>query len=278
MEFWLAWFHETNKGAEVKEIARAAESLGYAGVALSDHVALPVEQASRHPLRGIPYDPRIPNIEPITTAATMAAVTETLQFMTYSYVMGMRDPFTVAKQAGALGDLTGNRFSLGITPGWNRDEIALLGHDPATRGKRFVESIDVIKGLWNQELFTYHGQQYHFDQVGLSPRPEFAPQIYVGGNSPAAIRRAADNAGWIGMNHPVEELRPLLSELAELSGGRAQSYVIASEELSDAYLAQLADMGIRGVVLMPWPMDVPATVPLEDKIAAMQRIAAYWRG
>ena len=89
MEYWLAWFHETNNGNEVKAIAREAQELGYTGVALSDHVALPKEQESRHPMRGIPYDPEIPNIEPITTTAVMSAVTETLRFMTYAYVMGM---------------------------------------------------------------------------------------------------------------------------------------------------------------------------------------------
>jgi alkanesulfonate monooxygenase SsuD/methylene tetrahydromethanopterin reductase-like flavin-dependent oxidoreductase (luciferase family) len=100
MEYWLAWFHETNKGNEVKTIARHAEKLGFSGVALSDHVALPKVQQSRHPMLGIPYDPATPNIEPMTTAATMAAVTDKLRFMTYAYVMGMRDPFTVAKQDG----------------------------------------------------------------------------------------------------------------------------------------------------------------------------------
>jgi len=102
MEYWLAWFHESNRGEDVKTIARQAEALGYSGVALSDHVALPKVQQNRHPMLGIPYDPAIPNIEPITTAATMAAVTETLHFMTYAYVMGMRDPFSVAKQTAAL--------------------------------------------------------------------------------------------------------------------------------------------------------------------------------
>ncbi len=117
MEYWLAWFHENNNGDDVKAIAREAEALGYAGVALSDHVALPKEQESRHPMQGIPYDPATPNIEPITTAAVMSAVTEKLRFMTYAYVMGMRDPFTVAKQTAALADLSNNRFALGITPG-----------------------------------------------------------------------------------------------------------------------------------------------------------------
>jgi alkanesulfonate monooxygenase SsuD/methylene tetrahydromethanopterin reductase-like flavin-dependent oxidoreductase (luciferase family) len=96
MEHWIAWFHETHSGGEAIVIARAAEQLGFSGIALSDHVALPKQQQAGHPMLGIPYDPRIPVIEPITTAATMAAVTETLRFMIYAYVIGMREPFSAA--------------------------------------------------------------------------------------------------------------------------------------------------------------------------------------
>ena len=276
MEYWLAWFHETNKGSEVKAIARHAETLGFSGVALSDHVALPKVQQSRHPMQGIPYDPATANIEPMTTAATMAAVTDKLRFMTYAYVMGMRDPFTVAKQAGALADLSENRFALGLTPGWNTDEIALLGHNPRTRGKRFVESLDVIKGLWGQDLFSYSGKHYNFNDVGISPPPEKNPPIYIGGNSPIAIKRAAANAGWIGMNHSTEELKLLLCSLNELSGGRANAYVVAAEKLSENYIHRLEKLGVTGLVLMPWPAMAPASVPIEEKLKAMERISEKW--
>ena len=277
MEFWLAWFHENNLGSDVKAIACAAEELGYTGVALSDHVALPQEQESRHPLLKIPYDPLTPNIEPMTTAATMAAVTNTLQFMTYSYVMGMRDPFTVAKQSAALADLSDNRFALGITPGWNREEMALLGHDPATRGQRFTESIDVMRGLWANDLFSYSGQHYSFENVGMAPRPALAPPVFVGGNSAGSIKRAAANAGWIGMNHSREELKVLLAPLDELSDGRACKYVIAAEPLSESYIDQLAALGIRGVVLMPWPIMDPAAAAVGSKIIAMKDISRVWQ-
>lgn len=276
MEFWLAWFHETNDGTEVKTLAKAAERMGFTGVALSDHVALPKRQRCRHPMLGIPYDPAIPNIEPITTAATMAAVTERLRLMTYAYVMGMRDPFSVAKHAAALSDLSDNRFSLGMTPGWNTDEITLLGHDPASRGKRFLESIEVIQGLWHNDLFSYRGTHYQFEDVGIAPRPKIAPKIYIGGNSALAIKRAAANAGWIGMNHPTEQLKPLLQELDELSNSKAEKYVVAAEELSDTYLGRLQDLGITGVVLMPWSMMVPASEPLEEKLRAMDDVAKRW--
>ncbi|MFK7978174.1 MAG: TIGR03619 family F420-dependent LLM class oxidoreductase [Halioglobus sp.] len=276
MEYWLGWFHETNCGQQVKAIAAEAETLGYTGVALSDHVALPKEQVSRHPLRGIPYDPETPNIEPITTAAVMSAVTDSLRFMTYAYVMGMRDPFTVAKQAAALADLSGGRFSLGITPGWNTDEIALLGHNPKTRGGRFAESIDVIQGLWNNDLFTYEGEHYQFTNVGLSPRPAVCPDIYVGGNSAVAIRRAASQSGWIGMNHSLDELSSMLAELDRLSEGQAAKYVIANEALSDAYISALSALGIQGVVLMPWVGMASPEGDLDAKVTAMRETARFW--
>jgi len=276
MEYWLAWFHETNRGHDVKAIALAAEDMGFSGVALSDHVALPLAQHSRHPLRGIPYDPRVPNIEPITTAATMAAVTTNLRFMTYAYVMGMREPFSVAKHAAALADLSDNRFALGLTPGWSTDEIALLGQNPATRGERFTEALDVIQGLWREPLFSYHGKHYRFDEVGIAPRPAQPPPILIGGHSRPAIRRAAAHAGWIGMNHSVTELRPLLAQLDELSDGRALKYVVASEPLTDHYLGQLQQLGVTGLVLMPWDMTDPASQPLDRKLAAMRELAAFW--
>lgn len=276
MEYWLAWFHETNNGAEVGAIACEAQALGFTGVALSDHVALPKHQESRHPMRGIPYDPEIPNIEPITTTAFMSAVTDKLRFMTYAYVMGMRDPFTVAKQTAALADLTNNRFALGITPGWNTDEIALLGHDPKTRGQRFVESIKVIQGLWNNDLFSFEGEHYRFEEVGIAPRPAIAPEIYIGGNSPVAIKRAAANAGWIGMNHPLDELQELLGTLDDLSGGQAQKYVVATQELSREYVQRLESLGIRGVVLMPWVGKASPQGELDAKLGAMRETARFW--
>ena len=212
MKFWLAWFGERNMGLEVKAIARAAEELGYEGVALSDHVALPKVQKSLHPIQKIPYDPLLNYAEPITTTATMAAVTDRIRFMTYAYVMGMREPFSVAKHAAALSDLSEGRFALGITPGWQKEEIALLGQDTKTRGGRFVESLEVIDGLWRNDLFSYQGKYYDFTDVGISPRPEIVPDILIGGHSSASIARAAQYKGWIGMNHSVEELKKMLKK------------------------------------------------------------------
>ena len=57
MEHWISWFHEQTVGAEVKEVALAAESLGFTGVALSDHIAIPKYHTALHPELGKPSSP-----------------------------------------------------------------------------------------------------------------------------------------------------------------------------------------------------------------------------
>jgi len=129
----------------------------------------------------------------------MGAVTSKLQFMTYALVGGMRDPFSIARQAGSLAGLTDGRFTLGITPGWLTDEMELLGHDPKTRGKRLDEALQVIQGLWQHDLYSFSGEYYQFEEVAVNPRPAESPKILIGGNSPKSYERAKHYDGWIGM-------------------------------------------------------------------------------
>ena len=215
MEFWVGWFHERSLGHDVARIAEAIEVNGFEGVALSDHIAMPKAQQSLHPIMQSGFDPLTPYVEPFTTAAYMGALTERLRFMTYSLVSGMREPFSIAKQSAVLSDLTGGRFDLGITPGWLEEEIALLGYDPATRGKRLRETLDVITGLWENDLFSYAGDFYHFEDVGISPRPDVAPRIYIGGHGKLSLRRAARRDGWIGM---VQSQNWIVANLTLLRG------------------------------------------------------------
>ena len=134
MEFWLPIIGED--ASQLREIAAFAEELGFTGVAIADHVAVPLAYASKHPSGESPFDHRANFPDPLTCIAAMAAVTTRLRFLTYVYVLPMREPFSVAKQAGTLALLTNHRFTLGVGAGWLLDEIALLGHDPRTRWRR----------------------------------------------------------------------------------------------------------------------------------------------
>ncbi len=273
MEHWISWFHEQTQGEEIGLVAQTAESLGFTGVALSDHVAIPRNHAVLHPQTGQPYDYRLPMIDPFTVAASMAAVTSTLRFMTYALVGGMRDPFSIARQAGSLAGLTDNRFALGITPGWLTDEIALLGHDPRTRGKRLDEALQVIRGLWTHELFSFEGEHYRFEEVAMCPRPAVAPRILIGGNSAKSFDRASRFDGWIGMTPQLEEIAEV-SRIVRSTGGDKSIYCIPSEPMSPDYLARLEVAGVDGLVNLIWFPGVPT--PADDKCKLLETFAREW--
>lgn len=275
MEYWVAWFHEQTDGEEVKLIAQTAESEGFTGVALSDHIALPREQVARHPVLRQPYDPLQPNIDPFTVAATMGAVTKDLRFMTYSLVSGMRDPFSIARQSASLAGLTGDRFTLGITPGWLTDEMKLLGHDPKTRGKRFDEALQVIRGLWENDLFSYAGEHYNFQDVAVCPRPAVAPRIMIGGNSPKSFQRARHFDGWIGMTLSVDAVTEVAHTVRK-GGAYKKIYMIPPEPLSDSYLQQLQAAGVDGLVYMLWMPGDPAAASADAKCELMQKFSQRW--
>ena len=273
MEHWISWFHEQTDGEEVRVVAQTAESLGFTGVALSDHVAIPKNHTSLHPELGKTYDYDLPMIDPFTVAASMGAVTSTLRFMTYALVGSMRDPFTIARQAGSLADLTNNRFALGITPGWLKEEIELLGHDPKTRGKRLDEALQVIKGLWEHELFSFNGEHYHFEDVALCPRPSIAPKVFIGGNSAKSFERAKHHDGWIGMTMQLENVADV-SRTVRSTPGKKSIYLIPGQPLDQAYLSQLEIAGVDGLVHMIWFPGVPTAA--EEKCRLLEEFARDW--
>lgn len=281
MEYWLGWFHEGN--GQERAIARAAEEMGFAGVALPDHVAIPQGYRSVHPSgeNHIRVDTRFPDA--LITAATMAAVTTRLRFMTYVYVLPMREPFSVASQVATLAMQSGYRFALGVGAGWNLEEMELLGHDPRTRGKRMDEMIAVMRDFWDDGMASLDGEFYRFGLAGQFPVPERQIPVWVGGKSDAALRRAVANDGWLGMNYPMAEIRELLRRLdteekraQERFGERAEPFrrfVIPLAEPTPVIYGQLERWGVDGTVALCWPVEDPAFAGLDEKLEAMQRFA-----
>jgi probable F420-dependent oxidoreductase len=268
LKYWVPVIFEPHD--QLLDLARIAEACGYEGLALADHVAVPAEFASIHPSGENPFTATSPFPDPFVSMAAMAAVTTTLRFMSYVYVLPMRDPFSVAKQVGTAALLSGNRVVLGVGAGWLTEEIALLGPDPRTRGKRMDEMLDVIRDLWDDGFAEHHGEHFDFARVGMFPVPERQVPIWVGGKSDAALRRAVRMGGWLGMNYGLDEIQTLLARLDEL-GGCDEVFVIANALPSPDLYRQLEDWGVTSTLVMPWYPGDPAVSSLDDKRAAMER-------
>jgi probable F420-dependent oxidoreductase len=281
MDFWLAVMFEDN--SQLLDIARAAEEMGYAGIAVADHVAVPHGFTSVHPSGENPFHHRTNFPDPLTTIAAMAAVTTRLRFMPYVYILPMREPFSVAKQAGTVAMLSDYRFVLGVGAGWLREEILLLGHEPRRRGKRMDEMIEIIRQFWDGGIAEFHGDFYDFGRASIFPAPDRRIPIWVGGKSDAALRRAARNDGWVGMNYDLDEIDHLLPKLRDErtrhidAGGNAdtpfETLVIANAVPTRDLYRSLADRGVTSTVCVGWALGDPSAATLSAKRASMEAFA-----
>ena len=111
MNFWLSLIHVDVR--EFIEVASLAEALGFTGVVLPDHVCLPEQPEAQYPYAEVTLGLDAPYPDPVVGIAAMAAVTSTLRFTSYVYVVPMRDPFSVAKSFATAAILSGNRVALG---------------------------------------------------------------------------------------------------------------------------------------------------------------------
>ncbi|MFI6546539.1 LLM class F420-dependent oxidoreductase [Streptomyces prunicolor] len=204
-----AW--EADAGpADLVEIARAADRAGFAYIAGCDHVGVPRRLATA--MSTIWYDP-------VATLSYLAGVTERVQLLSHVAVVGLRHPLLTAKQYATVDHLSGGRLILGVGAGHVREEFEVLEVDFDRRGAVLDESIDALRAALGPDEFPeHHGKLYDFEGLGQRPRPaqEHVP-LWVGGSSPAAVRRAALKAdGWLPQGDPRDKLPAQIERIRRL--------------------------------------------------------------
>ncbi|MCI3271613.1 TIGR03619 family F420-dependent LLM class oxidoreductase [Streptomyces cylindrosporus] len=150
----------------ILETARTAEALGF------DHVFV-----SGHAVAG---DTGV-TPDPLVTLAAVAGATERIGLLTSVLVLPLYNPLLVAHQAATLDRLSGGRFTLGIGTGWDATEFEAVGVPFAGRGRRLDEQLAAVRELWRDEGAV---------RLGVRPRTEGGPPLWIGGQSDAALRRA----------------------------------------------------------------------------------------
>ena len=182
--------------------ARKAEELGFEGVVLPDHVVVKEKPRTPHPSN---FELRADHlfVDPLIAYTAMATVTTRLKFLSYVYVVPLRDPFTLAKQASSVAVMSNNRYILGTGVGWLKEEFETMGQDFHTRGKRMDEMLTIVRDFWDDGYAEFKGEFFNFPRSGMFPVPERPIPIWIGGHSMPAARRAAHFDGYMPM-------RPLL--------------------------------------------------------------------
>ena len=248
--FYLPNRGETARPDALEALVTRGEALGFASVAIADHVVFPVTIRSRYPYTVSGAFPGQGDaLEQLSLMAFIAGKTRTLRLISSVMILPHRNPVVTAKMLATIDVLSGGRVTVGVGVGWLREEFqALAAPDFDRRGAVSDEYLRIFKTLWTEDPASFHGEFYRFDRIHCLPHPVQKPHppIWIGGHSKPALRRVARlGDGWhpVGAN-PAAPLRPaemrvLLDELRRLAEAERRD----PATLTISYKAPLYDAG-----------------------------------
>jgi probable F420-dependent oxidoreductase len=228
----------------IATIVRRAEELGFDHLSVSDHVVVPRGIRSRYPYSASGAWPGAASgecLEQFTLLTWLAAISRRPRLITAVAVIPYRGAMHTAKIAATIDVLSQGRMVLGVGAGWMKEEFEAVGA-PAfeERGRVTDEYLQAFKLLWTEDEPRFAGRHVGFENVSFLPKQVQKPHppIWVGGESPAALRRTVRHGDtWfpIGNNprHPLdtvprfqEGLRSL-HQMAEQNGRDPSSVGLA---------------------------------------------------
>jgi probable F420-dependent oxidoreductase len=165
----------------IRRVAELAEELGFDSVWATEHIIVGPEAV----------DPYGRVYSALVTLGWIAGWTERIGLGTSIVLVPLHNPMHLAKEVATLQELSGGRFTLGVGMGWHKDEFEFMGVEFEGRGRRADEAIRLMRALWRGE-HDFEGQYWSFHNATSEPHPSPQPQIWVGGSSDLAIRRARE--------------------------------------------------------------------------------------
>jgi probable F420-dependent oxidoreductase len=248
--------------AEFLDIARTADEWGWDSIQVADAPFFPEVTSAPYPYtpdgsRFWPLD--LPVLDPWVAITAMAAVTKRIRFITAVLRLAIRQPLLEAKSLCSVAAMSNDRVAVGVGLAWMPEEFKWLNQDMKTRGARQNEAIQVIRLLLRGGMAEFHGKYFDFDRLTMAPVPKKRIPIYVGGITKPALRRAARYGdGWIGIMHPMEQIKGLVAELNALRRecGREKEPFDIMLHCPDAHtvddIHRVEEMGVTDLQVTPW--------------------------
>jgi probable F420-dependent oxidoreductase len=230
-----------------------------------------------YPEDELPISAATPVFDVFVYLAALAAVTTRLRLGTYVYQLALRHPFVAARAVTTLDVVSGGRVELGVGAGWLREEWSAAGYGFDDRGARLEEALAVCRRLWSDDTVAHEGRFWSFPAVAFEPKPVQRPHppVHMGGESPAALRRAAGCDGWIGMHHTPESAAAAVARLRaeSASAGREQMPIVtvAAAPGIDDDVEVWAAAGVDRLIVAPWQRS-------RDALDGMREFAALRLG
>ena len=235
----------------VKEQTLLAESIGFETLLLAEHFINP---------HGADWN----QVDCWTTAAALAAVTKKIEIIA-AVKAGFRAPGVVAKMASNIDHISNGRFALNLVSAWWLAEYEKLGAEVLEHDERYARSedyIQIIKGVWTEDEFTFSGRFYSVKEATIAPKPVQKPHppVYIGGTSEPGQRLGARFADIFLMNgRPAGEVGEIIGQVKTIAAesGRPKpprfgtiAFVVCrdTEEEVEREVARLAAMRSIGVI------------------------------
>jgi probable F420-dependent oxidoreductase len=270
MEFGIATFI-TDEGIRPDALGRALEERGFHSVFLAEHSHIPVHRESPYPGGGDLPRKYYRTLDPFVALTAVGAATSRLVLGFGIVLLPQRDLIHTANEVASLDLVSDGRVVFGVGVGWNREEMRNHGTDPTTRGALMDEQLAALTQIWTTDEAEFHGEHVDLDPIFLWPKPVQKPHppIYIGGESPAALRRlAAFGDGWLPRrNIPAEEITRVRSWLAD-QGRTGVPFTVFGAGTDERLLAGFAEAGVEEVTLSL------ETLPEADTLRELDRLAA----
>jgi probable F420-dependent oxidoreductase len=164
--------------AEVREMARAAERVGFDSIWVGDHLLYRDQGGARGPW------------EAWSQLAALAEITERVEIGPLVASLGFHNPAMIAKKAATIDEISGGRLILGLGAGWNEVEYRAFGFPFDQRISRFEEAFTIVRTLLREGAIDFEGRFYTARDCELVPRGPRAggPPLLIGSSGERMLR------------------------------------------------------------------------------------------
>ncbi|MGP0030399.1 MAG: TIGR03619 family F420-dependent LLM class oxidoreductase [Acidimicrobiales bacterium] len=290
-DLWIPTASPTTTFELLEAIGREADERGVSTLWVGEHAVLFTQYASSYPYAAdgkIPAPSGTGLLEPMVTLSYLAACTRTVRLGTAMLLLPQRNPVYTAKEVSSLDWLSQGRVDLGIGVGWLKEEFDALNVPWEGRGARTDEYLHVLRTLWCDDTSSFDGALYQLSECEMFPKPIQRPHppIHIGGETDAALRRAARaGQGWHTFNRSPAELAEGLAMLdvhLEAAGRSRQDLRITVcpyfNQLTPDTVRQYAEAGADAVAALFFCFSADDVASTFDALDACREAAATTGG
>ena len=216
---------------ELEDLTSLAEELDFDSVWTLDRIVVP-EASDRAELQySFGMMPEFPKALPVSSRGQwfqgwplipwLAAKTSKVRIGMSICDTPYRAPGVLAAELATVDHLSNGRLNVGVGAGWMPEEFAAASasHIFPKRHKQLRETIEIMQGIWTNDVFEYHGEFADFDRCGFGAKPlqQPRPPIFMSGlkdplRSAKRITKY-DLDGWIGIQDSPEGLAKWLTAI-----------------------------------------------------------------